>query len=129
VRFLQILATGQACRTGCSNLSVWLHCPICTSHTPPFLIVFPQSGAVDPRELEHLLRWPRAAAPPPMSDELQAWMGEAQWAALVPLAQLPTFAGLLKVLWVGLGGLHCFASCATPFHLNANAVPAPHVSP
>ena len=57
-----------------------------------------QSGAVDARELEHLCRWPRAAAPPALSDELAHWVGEAQWAALAALAQLPVFGGLLKDL-------------------------------
>lgn len=42
------------------------------------------------------MRWPRAAPVPPLSDELARWMSEAQWAALVPLAQLPAFAGLPK---------------------------------
>jgi dynein heavy chain len=31
-----------------------------------------------------------------MSEDLSRWMTEAQWAALVPLAQLPAFSGLLK---------------------------------
>lgn len=41
-----------------------------------------------------------------MSDELQAWMGEAQWAALASLLQLPTFAGLVKVRGRGGGVGH-----------------------
>lgn len=79
-------------------------------HRSPLLAFLPtaQSGTIDPRELEHLLRWPRAAAPPPMSDELQAWMGEAQWAGLASLAQLSTFAGLVKVR--GRGGGVCIGS-------------------
>ena len=85
-----------------------------------------QSGAIDARELEHLLRWPRPSALPAMSDELQAWMGEAQWAALVPLAQLPTFAGLLKVRerdgWDGWCG-----SARNAAHLNAFQASIPYV--
>ncbi|KAI3429649.1 hypothetical protein D9Q98_005734 [Chlorella vulgaris] len=57
-----------------------------------------KSGSIDARELEHLCRWPRAAAPPPPSDELGQWMSEASMAALAPLAQLPAFGGLLKDL-------------------------------
>lgn len=46
-----------------------------------------------------MCRWPRAAAPPPMSDDLARWLGEGQWAALVSLSQqLPAFSGLAKDL-------------------------------
>ena len=55
-----------------------------------------QDGTIDAKEFEHLCRWPRSPTPPPLSDDLARWMGEAQWAALVPLAQLPAFAALLK---------------------------------
>ncbi|EFN60095.1 hypothetical protein CHLNCDRAFT_133411 [Chlorella variabilis] len=58
-----------------------------------------KNGTIDGKELEHLCRWPRAATPPPMSEELSQWMSEGQWAALAPLAQqLPAFGGLLKDL-------------------------------
>lgn len=44
------------------------------------------------------VRWPRATSAPPLSDELARWMSEAQWAAVVSLAQLPAFSGLAKDL-------------------------------
>lgn len=60
--------------------------------------ILSRNGTIDPRELEHLCRMPRAAAPPPLSDDLARWMSEGQWAALAPLAQLPAFAALHKDL-------------------------------
>lgn len=53
---------------------------------------------MDARELDHLCRWPRTTSTMPLGDDLARWVTEAQWAALVPLAQLPAFAGLLRDL-------------------------------
>ena len=59
-----------------------------------------RSGAIDPLEYDALCRGAKSASPPPITDELSRWMGEAQWAAVDGLAGsgVPGLAALGKDL-------------------------------
>ena len=55
-----------------------------------------KDGKLNATEYNGLVNGLRPAAPPPISDDLDKWMSEAQWVALQGLETLPAFKGLSR---------------------------------
>ena len=55
-----------------------------------------KDGKLNQTEYAGLVNGLRPAAPPPISDDLDKWMSEAQWVALQGLETLPAFKGLSR---------------------------------
>jgi dynein heavy chain len=55
-----------------------------------------KDGKLNQTEYNGLVNGLRPAAPPPISDDLDKWMSEAQWVALQGLETLPAFKGLSR---------------------------------